>query len=510
MDHPNGMRIAKGLALTISYCIAYLVLRHFSFDQWFLPTGLRAASLFFMPFRYWLLIFIGDAAAVMYGRIHLESAENQTWVYFGPAALIASVSIMPFVLRRKLMSPQAMIRHLPIAAALFAVWSSACTVGLNALIGGPSENATVEFFTTKFFGNYLGALMGMLPVLVWLNRHHHVGALKKSAPNIAVAILTIAVMFAYVEYWYAGGDVGRKTILMLMIGPALFLTYRYGWIGAAIGVFSVNLGIAQTMTKTGVPGAFDESAFLAQIGLSLAASAILFFGARITLHYERAIDSGVEEEKARKISRIALLSNEGDARDQVICMAQMYVLLDEKQEELVRLLKANGKHEEAFRLNSRGAQRRKLFHEHALAVYPISIEEKGLFAVVHSQAFEDRWANGIPIAIRFDNGDPKKQSVGLQVAAYRCLCSAIVLMSDCRPEELHLRVRVWQASRFRGVYFSVSAFSPGEAQVSQASAAASLYLNAKVSAHGGILRHHAHRISVLLTEERGESALSVR
>jgi hypothetical protein len=256
------------------------------------------------------------------------------------------------------------------------------------------------------------------------------------------------------------------------------------------------------MTRTGVPGAFDESAFLAQIGLSFAASAILFFGARITSHYEKAIDSGVAEEKARKISRIALLSNEDDARDQVICMAQMYVLLDEKQEELIRLLKANGKHEEAFRLNSSGAQRRKLFHEHALAVYPIGIEEKGLFAVVHSQAFEDRWANGTPIAIRFDNGDPKKLSIGLQVAAYRCLCSAIVLMCDCRPEELHLRVRVWQTSRLHGVYFSVSAFNPGEAQVTQASAAASLYLNAKVSAHGGILRHHAHRISVLLAEER--------
>ncbi len=501
MDHPNGMRIVKGLAITIGYCIAYLVLRYFSFDQWFLPTGLRAACLFFLPFRYWPLILIGDAAAVMYGRIRLESADNQAWVYFGPFALIVGISIMPYVLRKKLLGSQSIIRHLPIAAALFSVWSSTCTVGLNALMGGPSDNATIEFFTTKFFGNYLGALMGMLPALVWLHINQNVGPLRKAFRDIVIAAVSIGVMFAYLEHWHVGSDVGRKTILMLMIGPALFLTYYHGWIGAAIGVFLVNLAIAQTMTKTGVPGAFDESAFLAQIGLSFAASAILFFGARITSHYEKAIDSGVAEEKARKISRIALLSNEDDARDQVLCMAQMYVLLDEKQEELIRWLKANGKHEEAFRLNSKGAQRRKLFHEHALAVYPIGIEEKGLFAVVHSQAFEDRWANGIPIAIRFDNGDPRKLSIGLQVAAYRCLCSAIVLMCDWRPEELHLRIRVWQTSRFRGVYFSISAFNPGEAQVSQASAAASLYLGAKVGAHGGILRHHAHRISVLLAEE---------
>jgi hypothetical protein len=51
----------------------------------------------------------------------------------------------------------------------------------------------------------------------------------------------------------------------------------------------------------------------------------------------------------------------------------------------------------------------------------------------------------------------------------------------------------------------VGDYSQIEAQVSQASAAASLYLNAKVSAHGGLLHHHAHRISVLLAEERSET-----
>lgn len=503
MNHAKGLTkvIAKGIAISIGYGIAYLILRYYSFDQWALPAGLRAVCLFLLPLRYWPFIFIGDAAAVMYGRIPLENDKNWIWVYLGPFALIAGVSAAPYVLRKKLLSPQAMIRHLPIVAALFAAWGSACTVGFNEILGGPNNNTTIAFFTTRFLGNYLGALMGMLPALIWLNRHQHVWPLKKAFRDIAAATIAVALMFTYVEHWYVGGDVGRKTILMLMIGPALFLTYYHGWIGSAIGVFLVNLAIAQTMTKTGIPGAFDESAFLAQIGLSFTASAILFFGARITSHYEKAIDSGVAEEKARKISRIALLSNESDARDQVICMAQMYVLLDEKQDELIRLLRANGKHEEAFRLNSSGAQRRKLFHEHALAVYPIGIEEKGLFAVVHSQTFEDRWANGIPIAPSFDKGDPKSLSIGLQVAAYRCLCSAVVLMCDWRPEELNMRIRVWQTARRRGVYFSVSAFRPGEPQVSQAGAAASLFLDAKVSAHGGILHHHAHRISVLLAEE---------
>ena len=515
MDDAKGLMatIAKGLMLGIAYCVVYLVLRYYSFDQWALPAGLRAVCLFLLPLRYWPFIFIGDAAAVMYGRLSIADENSKIWVYFGPFALIAGVSIPPYLLRKKLTNAQTLTRQLPIAAACFAAWGAICTVGLNAILGGPSENATIAFFTTRFFGNYLGMLMVMLPVLAWINRHQHVGSLKKAFRDVALASTSIAMMFAYLEYWHSGGDVGRKSILMLMICPALFLTYYHGWFGAAIGVFLVNLGIAQTMTYTRIPGApgpYDETVFLAQIGLAIAASAFLILGTRITSHYERAMDAGVAEEEAKKISRLTLLSNESVLRDQVLYMAQLQILLDDERRELVRWLKTQGKHKEAFALNNTGAQHRQLLNEHALALYPIGIEEKGLFAVVQSQAFEDFWAAGTHVAIRFDDGDPKTLAVELQLAAYRCLCSAIVLMCDWKPEELHIRMRVWRTHLHRGVYFSVSAYSPGEAEVSQAGTAASLLLNARVSAHGGIVRRHAHCISVLLSEECTLSARLLR
>ena len=304
MDDAKGLMtvIAKGLALSIAYCIAYLVLRYYSFDQWFLPAGLRAVCLFFMPFRYWPFVFIGDAAAVMYGRLSIAAENSLIWVYAGPFLLIAGTSIAPYLLRKKLIGAQAICHRLPIAAAGIAAWGGICTVGFNATLGGPSDNATIAFFTTKFFGNYLGALMGMLPALIWINRHQHIGALRKAVRDIALAATSIAFMFAYLEYWHDGSDVGRKSILMLMICPALFLTYRHGWIGAAFGVFIVNVGIAQTMTYVRTPsssGPYDESVFLAQIGLSIAASAFLILGTRITSHYERAMDAGVAEKEAK-------------------------------------------------------------------------------------------------------------------------------------------------------------------------------------------------------------------
>lgn len=504
MDDAKGwmVTVAKGLALSIAYCIVYLVLRYYSFDQWALPTGLRAVCLFLMPLRYWPFIFIGDAAAVMYGRLSIADENSLIWVYLGPFALIVGVSIAPYFLRKKLPNLQAITRHFPIAAACFAVWGSVCTVGLNVLLGGPSENATITFFATKFLGNYMGTLMGMLPVLAWINRRQFVGTPKKAIRDISLAIVSIVALFAYLKYWHGGDSVGRVSVLMLMLSPALFLTYHHGWLGAAVGVFLVNLGIAQTMHYVRAPGAapYDETVFLAQIGLALTASVFLILGTRITSHYNMAVDAGVAEEEAREISRLALLSNEDDSRDQAIYMAQLHVLTDGEMRELVPWLKAQGKFTEALALNRQAAQHRALFDQYAIAFYPVGIEKHGLFAVVQSQAFEDRWAGGIPIAIRFDNGTPKILSTKLQLVAFRCLCSAVVLMRDWKPEELHFRLRAWQTARGRGLYFSISAFNPGEAEASQVGAAASLLLNARVNAYGGIVRRHTHRISVLLSE----------
>ena len=515
MDDAKGLTttIAKGLALSVCYAFAYLLLRHYSFDQWFLPAGLRAACFFFLPFRYWPFVFLGDAAAVLYGRIPKAHKYDPLWVYLGPWLLIVAGSIVPYLLRRTLRTAEMIAHRLPVAAACTATWSAVCTIGLNASLGGPSDSVSWMFFANNVFGNYLGIFMVVLPVLIWLKGGRHAGRLAKTIRDGAFALACIAAMFAYLKFWHGTDDVVRKSVLMLMICPALFLTYYHGWLGAALGVLLVNLGIAQTMTYVRVPGApvpYDETVFLAQIGLSIAASAFLILGARITAHYEKAVDAGVAEKEAKKISRLTLLSNESVLRDQVLYMAQIQILLDDERRELVRWLKTQGKHEEAFALNNSGAQQRQLFNEHALALYPIGIEEKGLFAVVQSQAFEDFWAAGTHVAIRFDDGNPKALGVELQLAAYRSLCSAIVLMCDWKPEELRIRMRVWRTPRRCGVYFSVSAHDPGHAEVSQAGTAASLLLNARVSAHGGLVRRHAHRISVLLSEESVWSSRSLR
>ncbi|MFL8093248.1 MASE1 domain-containing protein, partial [Xanthomonas vasicola] len=49
----GARELAEGLLLSLGYCVVYLLVWHLSVDQWYLPAGLRAASLLFMPYRRW-------------------------------------------------------------------------------------------------------------------------------------------------------------------------------------------------------------------------------------------------------------------------------------------------------------------------------------------------------------------------------------------------------------------------------------------------------------------------
>ena len=95
MNHAKGLTsvIAKGIAISVLYCIAYLVLRYYSFDQWFLPAGLRAACLFFMPLRYWPFVFIGDAALGLFRGYVVGQIEDTMKDLVGAASALSSQGV---------------------------------------------------------------------------------------------------------------------------------------------------------------------------------------------------------------------------------------------------------------------------------------------------------------------------------------------------------------------------------------------------------------------------------
>ena len=352
--------------------------------------------------------------------------------------------------------------------------------------------------------------MFVLPILLWHLRKLETYKIKHAFRDSIIAAAVVIPLFLFVKLDPDAKTLPQQVALMLMILPAAALTLLHGWHGAAIGILIVNVSIAQTMEYAGIPRYYDDAVFLSHIGLSIASIVFLLFGRRITLNYETARRSGLAEQEALKLARMSLLSNEPVLRDQLLCMAQLQVLLDDERDQLAKALRANGKHHEALNLNNQGMEQRQFFEEQALVLYPIGIERSGLFGVLDTPTFRESRASGVEVMLDFGRIDPRTLSSDLQVLAYRCLCHAIDHLSDWEPTHYHVSLRVWHGRARRGLYLSVRMLTEYERQATAYGESASLLLEARVKASGGRLRREPHRIRVLLSESNDEpSALQL-
>ncbi|MFZ2751821.1 MAG: MASE1 domain-containing protein [Lysobacteraceae bacterium] len=506
MADDKGSTIAKGMALAVAYGAAYLALRHISFNQWFLPAGLRMACLLFLPYRYWPYVFLGEAGATLSQKIKLVEDYGPLWVYMSSVFLAPLSSLAPLLVRKKLKTSDAIARWLPLIALPIAAWSSISKMSLNYILNGPVSLVTFENFTRYVVGDFLGILMIILPFLLLRGSKTNSVPYKRTLQSTAIAGILTGGLFCLLKLNPTLQGPIRQLLLLLMIAPAVFLTFAHGWHGAAVGIIAVNLGIAMTLEYTGIPGAYDDMAFSAQLGLALAAVAFLLLGSRITAHYEQARQSGLAEQSALKLAQTQLLTNEPILRDQLICMARLQVIMDEARDQLGKELRANGKHQEALDLNNQGVLHRQIFDEQALALYPIGIERYGLFAVIDSSAFRESRASGLEVAMRFGRSDPQMLSEDLQVLSYRCLCHAIDLLSDWGPQRYRLDLRVWHGSTQRGIYVSTSVDIDGPLQHTSFGEGASLLLDARMQIYRGILRRTPTRIRFVLSESNAIAA----
>jgi MASE1 len=499
MDFAVLHRVVKGLALSAMYCALYLGLRYVSFDQWFLPAGLRVVALC-LPLRYWPYVLIGDAAALAYLRIPMTDSPSMLWAQLSPFLLTPWVGLPALLLRSKLKDAADIARALPWLIVFLAIWSTIGNAVINSALLGPPHLDTLEKVFRVIVGSYLGIMLIALPALILCTIRQ---SLQSSPHFVRNVLVSLSLIFsAYFAAAHSDGvdPIFRQSLLMFMIAPAIFLTLSNGWTGAAIGLVAVNLAIGQTMERTGVAGAYDGTAFQAQLGLAIASSALLFLGARISHLYERAKKLGISWQQSLEFSQTGFLSGERNLRDRVLFMAQVYLGFDAYRKRMADELKANGHYAAAMALNAEGVTQMAWFERHVFALYPMLIEEQGLYAALHAEAFYGVWAGQADYqpAVR---GQPRALSVELQLAAYRCICNAFELLSDYAPDTYWLYARVWQGKARRGIYLRIRIPPQGAAHESDAGARAMLELEARARAFGGrVKRRQPHRVTVWLCE----------
>jgi glucose-6-phosphate-specific signal transduction histidine kinase len=501
MDDTGWIGISKRLALGAAYCAAYWLLWHASFDQWFLPAGLRVTLLIFLPSRYWPFLLAGDACALLLIRVPMEEKYGQTWAYISPFLLGSWVAALAVFYRKKFKALDEMMRWIPLIGVSFAAWGTLGNILFNYALSGPASFDTFEKALNFAIGNYLGILLVALPCfLVWLHSHNGF-IIKRFWRDSLIAMCVIGALYAATRSMPDISPLARQSLLMLMIIPAVALTLLHGWRGAAIGIVFVNLVIGQTLTYTGLQAARDQTVFATQLALAIPATVLLLLGTKISHLFEHSRQLGISEKQALELARSSVLSGERNLRDKVLYMAQMQVCMDDQRKQLVEVLKENGQYSAAMLLNSKAVEHMQWFEGRSAALYPMHIEEHGLYAVIYPESFTEVWAGSAEVNYALMRGQPRTLTMDLQLVAYRCICNAFALLSECAPQTYRVKLRVWQRRNRRGITIKMMTIPPQMPQASRASTLAQLDLERRVKAYGGAMRRsHTQGVHILLWE----------
>jgi len=497
---------ARGAVLGVIFCLAYLAGWFNSLDQWFIPVGVRTTALLLAPYRYWPYLLAGDCSALLLMRVPGASDERLTWAYVSSALLPLTIAAAIAAFRVKLPSLQDKAKWVPLIAAVIAIWAAVSNSLINALLVGPPSETAPDILYRRFVGNFLAILFVTLPAMIWLLRKDATPRPKFFLGDCILSGCLIAAIFLSIVLPKSVDDYLRIGLMMTMLIPVIYMTFRHGWRGAAFGIALSSFAIAKTLYRFNSDGAYDAPVFIVQHMLVIASCGLLVLGHAISSHYAIARTLGISEKEAIQASRTSFLASEPMLRDKALTMKEMHLRIESERKRVADYLKSIGDFEGALLLNNEAVEHNSRFGAYVTDIYPLRLEEHGLNAVLNSKEFSDARGNGAHV-LPLLGSNPTHLSVDLQLVAYRCTGNAIDVLSELEPRAYVIKTRVRKGARRRGIALIITARDPTQSQSTPKSARAAIELSARVKAHGGIVkRRHAHRIRVWISEPVEPSA----
>lgn len=485
-----------GLLIATLCCMAYLAAWFHSLDQWLLPVGLRTAVLLLIPRRWLWAWLLGDVAAMYLMRIPRADFDGALWAYTTPLLVGPLFAVVPLAIRTRLRTPQRIATWLPLIAPLCGLWSWACSWALSFAATSPNAFAHLQTGLTWSLGATLGTLLMTLPALLWMT--HTPGAARMDSPmtrDALISALVVAALAYAIAQSRALEDPLRLGLLMLIIVPAVAMTFAHGWRGAALGAIVANVGMGLTLPDFQREGAVDDVALVAQQAMVVTVAALLVLGEAITRNGARAQEAMRGELAALECVGRTRRLTEQNMRDLLLLMARMQAHVDRGRQDLVEWLRIHDRCSAALDLNSAGVEHRAAFEAYATAIYPIRVEQDGLYPVLTTEAFTRYWVGDVPVDYRL-RGDARQLSLELQLSVYRALCACFVVLCDAAPTRYRVHARTWRRSGLTGI--AIRAVAIGGTCEGHGNMAAREDLEQRASTHGGAARVHRHARQVIL------------
>ena len=499
-------RLLLAILGAIAYTCVYQLLWRHSLDQWALPAGLRVALLLWLPLRAWPYMLVCDAVAMLYLRVPMAPQHGNTWAYLSPFILAPLLALAVYPIRRVLGGRLRSAHYLPPVMLILAVWMTVVVFGVNVALSGPSTTRAelIPIGLQVALGIYLGMLTIVPLGLMIASREPSTMGRVNFWRDAVIAVLATTLLF-----WLALPDNPDRAISQLMLSmlilfvPALLMTIRHDWRGAVIGILATAIATKVSGHWGNVSGFVDQTLYPTDQAIAVVGSILIVLGGVINRQYILLRGMDLSEQRAKELARTSFGLAERSLRDRLMFMAQMQLHLDDHRRSLMARLKQHGHHAAAMDLNVLGVDQQQWFDRSATALYPMQIEHDGLYAALHANAFSDFWAHDAEVTCLL-RGNPRKLSLPLQLAAYRCICSALSLLGGGSASRYVIRVRSWSLGKTRGAAIIVHAFGESQDISPELGALAEVELEMRAHAFGGRAQRRRHdRVTALLAECAG-------
>ena len=488
-----------GIALAFLYAIACWGARKLSLDQFYLPAGIRVAALLICPPRLWIYLLLGEYAYFAQMRVPMIGKYGLIWVVLGSIFLMPAVALI-VRLHRRMMAGATDIWLLSVATAAATVATLINITASHLLWPTPPSIPPLSSAARMFLGDFVAILTLALPALLWTRRRSEPEWSRRFVvPTLAAVALTLLLGLSSIAT--APETAGAKaSVLLLMALPAIALTCMHGWRGAAIGVPLLNLIIHITTPSSGRPESFDAETFATQQSMAVLSIALLALGSSISYYRQQYRTRTLGEEAARTLARTSQISTEMNLRKHALHLREIGDGMDASLSEVMTWLQAHGHHDTATDLLRASAKHSRQFREQTSMLYPISLEQLGLYLTMQTGGLRQAWEETHRVTSPRLAGNPCQLSVELQLAAYRTLSDAVSLVLRQETGQLRIQTRCGRVRQQRGIVIVVALLDRGRTLSRATTELAREQLTARALAYGGTVQCRHNRVRVLLRD----------
>jgi len=251
-----------------------------SVTSWFLPAGIRVASLFLIDRKYWVVIALAEFTGI-YAVNNIDNPVTSSLGIF----IATFIPILAYMLSVHLYLTISRdvrfdsVKHLITFFSSIGIGSIVTAVILVTSLMNQGHIPPDKLITTIFsfiFGDLVGILL-LVPLAfaiksIYLKEQTAFFNAVFKWPSVSFSFISLVVSILTIQFSMA------YFIKLVAFIPLIFFAYRNGWFGATVSIFVINiLVVVATIFDVELGSMFEKQLYLIAISLTG-----LFLGAAIS------------------------------------------------------------------------------------------------------------------------------------------------------------------------------------------------------------------------------------